>query len=71
MTRYSGLQIGRVLWVVAMVPLALANRYLLVPRLRRQAPALTLLRRATAAEIVLGVVAVALVAIFSGLDPYG
>lgn len=71
LTPYSGLLLGKVLVVTAMVALALANRYLLVPRLRRQAPALTLLRRATAAEIVLGVVAVALVAIFSGLDPYG
>jgi putative copper resistance protein D len=71
LTPYSGLLLGKVLVVAAMVALALANRYLLVPRLRRQAPALTLLRRATAAEIVLGVVAVALVATFSGLDPYG
>lgn len=53
-----------------MVALALANRYLLVPRLGQGPQALQLLRQATAVEIALGVVAVALVAAFSGLDPF-
>jgi len=41
-----------------------------VPRLGQGPQAWQLLRRATAVEIALGVVAVTLVAAFSGLDPF-
>lgn len=71
LTPYSGLLLGKVLVVAGMVGLALINRYVLVRRLAQGPRALQWLRRATAVEIGLGVSAVALVAIFSGLDPYG
>jgi len=71
LTPYSGLLLAKVLVVATMVVLALANRYLLVPRLGQRPQALQLLRQATAVEIALGVVAVTLVAAFSGLDPFG
>lgn len=71
LTPYSGLLLAKVLAVTIMVALALANRYLLVPRLGRGHRTWQLLRRATAVEIALGVAAVALVAAFSGLDPHG
>lgn len=70
LTPYSGLLLAKVVVVGVMVGLALINRYVLVPRLSREPHALTLLRRATVVEIALGVLAVALVAVFSGLDPY-
>ena len=70
LTPYSGLLLGKVLVVAGMVGLALLNRYVLVPRLAQGPGALLWLRRATAMEIALGVLAVALVAGFSGLDPY-
>lgn len=70
LTPYSALLLAKVLVVATMVALALANRYLLVPRLGRGPKAWQLLRRATAVEIALGVIAVALVAAFSGLDPF-
>lgn len=70
LTPYSGLLLAKVLVVATMVVLALANRYLLVPRLGQGPQAWHLLRRATAVEIALGVVAVTLVAAFSGLDPF-
>ncbi|MDT3721986.1 copper homeostasis membrane protein CopD [Pseudomonas oryzihabitans] len=70
LTPYSGLLLAKVLVVAGMVGLALLNRYGLVPRLARGPGALQWLRRATLVEIALGVIAVALVAIFSGLDPY-
>ncbi|MEH3022841.1 MAG: copper homeostasis membrane protein CopD [Pseudomonas oryzihabitans] len=70
LTPYSGLLLAKVLVVAAMVLLALINRYVLVPRLSRDTQALPRLRRATAVEIGLGALAVALVATLSGLDPY-
>ncbi len=70
LTPYSALLLAKVLVVATMVVLALANRYLLVPRLGQGPQAWQLLRRATAMEIALGVVAVALVAVFAGLDPF-
>lgn len=56
----------KVLAVLAMVGLAVVNRYLFVPRLP---PSVTALRRATLAEVPLGVAAIALVAVFGLLDP--
>jgi len=69
-TPYSGLLLAKVLVVGGMVGLALVNRYVLVPRLGREPRARHWLRQATAVEIGLGVLAVVLVAVFSGLDPY-
>ena len=70
LTPYSSLLLAKVLVVAGMVGLALLNRYGLVPRLAQGPGALQWLRRATLVEIALGVMAVALVAVFSGLDPY-
>lgn len=55
--------------VATMVALALTNRYVLVPRLKRDAGALAALRRASLAEIGLGALVVALVAAFALFDP--
>ena len=66
---YQALLDAKVLSVAAMVGLALVNRYLFVPRLSRQPEAATALRRATLAEMPLGLAAIALVAVFGMLDP--
>lgn len=66
---YQALLDVKLLCVATMVGLALANRYLVVPRLGRGPAAATALRRATLAEIGLGFVVLALVGIFGLLDP--
>ena len=63
---YEALLDLKLVAVLAMVALAVVNRYLFVPRLP---PSLTALRRATLAELPLGLAAVALVAVFGLLDP--
>lgn len=63
---YEALLDLKVLAVLAMAGLAVVNRYVLVPRLP---PSLPALRRATLAEVSLGLLAVALVAVFGLLDP--
>lgn len=67
---YQVLLAVKVALVAVMVGLAALNRYRLVPRLAHT-PASTLraLRRATVAEIALGVVVVGLVSIFGMLEP--
>ena len=55
--------------VAVMVALALANRYIVVPRMAGDPAAIAALRRATLAEIALGFAAIALVAAFGTLDP--
>lgn len=45
------------------------NRYVFVPRLSRRPGSLNALRRATLAEVALGLAAVALVAVFGMMDP--
>lgn len=59
----------KLLCVATMVGLALANRYLVVPRLARRPAAALALRRATLAEIALGLLVLALVSVFGLLDP--
>jgi putative copper resistance protein D len=66
---YQALLDAKVLSIAAMGGLALVNRYLFVPRLSHQPEALTALRRATLAEMPLGLAAIALVAVFGMLDP--
>ena len=67
---YDALLDAKVAAVAAMAGLALVNRYLLVPRIARHPEAAAAaLRRATLAEVPLGLGAVALVAVFGLLDP--
>lgn len=63
---YEALLNLKVLVVLAMVGLALLNRYVLLPRLPSS---LSALRRATLAELPLGLAAITLVAVFGLLDP--
>ena len=61
---------AKVLLVACMVGLALANRYIFVPRLQSdRGPALRAIERRTIAEIALGALVLGLVAIFGQLDP--
>ena len=67
---YQALLVAKIAVVAAMVALALANRYALVPRMGAPAgDAVRTLRRTTLVEVGLGVVAIALVAAFGTLDP--
>lgn len=67
---YEALLDAKVLAVAAMTGLAILNRYVVVPRLgRHRDSALPRLRRATLAELPLGLAAIALVAVFGLLDP--
>jgi putative copper resistance protein D len=67
---YQAMLSGKIAVVAAMVALALANRYALVPRMGAPAgDAVRTLRRTTLVEVALGVVAIALVAAFGTLDP--
>ena len=59
----------KVLLVMGMVGLAVRNRYLLVPRLKRSPEALSAIARATRMEILMGLAAAALVAWFGMLEP--
>ncbi|UWU31791.1 copper homeostasis membrane protein CopD (plasmid) [Rhizobium sp. WSM1274] len=60
----------KIVLVIVMVTLAIANRYLFVPRLSRGMPwAREAIVRATLAEVVLGLVVLALVAWFGTLAP--
>lgn len=67
--RYQFLWAIKVCATVAMVGLALRNRYVLVPRLRTKQNALGALARATKGEILLGLLAVTLVGWFGTLEP--
>jgi putative copper resistance protein D len=67
---YQRLLAAKIGLVIAMLGLAAVNRFLLVPRLKRQGTfAARALRATTAAEIIIGVTVVALVAVFGLLDP--
>lgn len=67
---YQLLLSAKIAVVGVMVALALANRYTVMPRLAtKDTRALASLRRGTLVEIALGVVAIALVAVFGTLDP--
>ena len=66
---YQALLDAKVVSVAAMVGLALVNRYVFVPRLGHGPETAIALRRATLAEVPLGLAAIALVAVFGMLDP--
>lgn len=66
---YQALLAAKIVLVGAMVCLALANRYVLVPRLSRSGGAETALRSGIFAEIALGLVVIGLVAVFGMLEP--
>ena len=63
---YEALLDAKIVVVAAMAVLAVINRYVLVPRLP---VALPTLRQATLVEVLLGLLAIALVAVFGLLDP--
>jgi copper resistance protein D len=68
-TPYRALLVAKIILVAIMIALALFNRFVLAPRLKASATALTALRLTSAAEIALGSLVVALVSVFALLDP--
>jgi len=67
---YQALLVAKIAAVLAMTGLAITNRYVLVPRIKRSnGGAVRAIRDGAVAEIMLGVAAVALVAVFGLLDP--
>jgi copper resistance protein D len=68
-TSYRALLTAKLIIVAIMILLALFNRFVLAPRLKASANALTTLRASSAAEVVLGCVVIALVSVFALLDP--
>ncbi|HSV00889.1 MAG TPA: copper homeostasis membrane protein CopD [Roseiarcus sp.] len=68
-TPYRALLVAKMIIVAIMIALALFNRFVLAPRLKRSADALAILRVTSAAEIALGSLVVALVSVFGLLDP--
>jgi copper resistance protein D len=67
---YQRLLLIKAAAVAGMVALALANRYVLVPRWRKDPDAVKWLRILTSAELVLGLGAVAIVSWFGTLNPH-
>jgi len=68
-TPYRALLVAKMIIVAIMIALALVNRFILAPRLKRSAAALAILRLTSVAEIALGSLVVALVSVFGLLDP--
>jgi copper resistance protein D len=68
-TPYRALLVAKLIIVVIMILLALFNRFVLAPRLKASANALTALRATSVAEVALGCVVIALVSVFALLDP--
>jgi copper resistance protein D len=68
-TLYRALLVAKLLIVATMILLALFNRFVLAPRLKTSANALTTLRATSAAEVALGCIVIALVSVFALLDP--
>jgi putative copper resistance protein D len=68
-TPYRALLVVKILIVAIMILLALFNRFVLAPRLKRSAHALAALRATSAVEIAFGCIVVALVSTFALLDP--
>jgi putative copper resistance protein D len=68
-TPYRALLSVKIVLVAVMIGLALVNRYVFVPRLRKSADALAGLRAISLVNVVLGTVVVALVSVFALLDP--
>ena len=69
-TPYRALLCVKIALAATMIVIALVNRYVLAPRLKPDAPALRILTNTSIAEVVLGVVVVALVSVFGLLDPF-
>ena len=68
-TPYRALLIAKLGVVAIMIVLAVFNRFILAPRLKRSPAALAALRLTSVAEIALGSLVVALVSVFALLDP--
>ena len=68
-TPYRALLDLKIVVVAAMIGLAIVNRYVLVPRLRRSPGALAGLRAISVVNVALGTLVVALVSLFALLDP--
>jgi len=68
-TPYRALLVAKLVIVATMILLALVNRFVLAPRLKTSANALTTLRATSAAEVALGCLVIALVSVFALLDP--
>jgi putative copper resistance protein D len=68
-TPYRAFLVAKLIVVSIMILLALFNRFVLAPRLKTSANALTTLRATSAAEVGLGCVVIALVSVFALLDP--
>jgi copper resistance protein D len=68
-TPYRALLIVKILIVAIMIALALFNRFVLAPRIKTSATALSTLRATSLAEVALGCVVIALVSVFALLDP--
>lgn len=66
---YQVLLLAKLALVAAMVGLALVNRYVLTPKLRRSDAALRGLRYCTLGELILGSCVVTLVSVFGNLPP--
>lgn len=69
-TPYRVLLSAKVMVVIAMIAIALFNRYVLAPRLKREAAALGSLMKTSLAEVALGAAVVALVSLFGLMDPF-
>jgi putative copper resistance protein D len=68
-TPYRALLVAKIIVVAIMILLALFNRFVLTPRLKRSARAFAALRATSAVEIAFGCLVVALVSVFALLDP--
>jgi putative copper resistance protein D len=66
---YQSLLLAKILLVIAMVVLAIINRYAFLPRLRSNNSAFRQLYRSTLIEIFLGLMAIGLVSYFATLEP--
>ena len=64
-TPYRALLIAKIIIVAIMIALAVFNRFVLAPRLKRSATALAALSATCAAEVALGSLVVALVSVFA------
>ncbi len=68
-TPYRALLLAKIVLVAAMIGLALMNRYVLTPTLKREFGAFEAMRRNCVAEVALGAGVVGLVSVFALLEP--
>ncbi len=68
-TPYRALLDAKIVIVAIMISFALFNRYVLTPRLKLDARALSTMRATSLTELTLGAFAIALVSVFALLDP--